>query len=408
MEKKIKVAIWDDREDQLNALLESIENVTKSISDVEVLRCTPKEISLLVQELESRLSSNSSAPIPFLDELDVLCIDYDLRALEGQSWLTADALAGLVHAFSDCPYVVALNRPPRVAFDLTMLGGWDGLADLQTIPAAISRPAFWMPPEYREPQFRPWEWLDLRTVKATFLERIAELEAEADNGEADIFQFFGFDKEKTWEFSWRALGALSNRVRGEDPRLTFSEYLKDGVRALPPEKLLDISLDKPSTRKVALRLIAFELSRWLREQVLAGQDVLVDVPHLVARAPWLLGKDQSLNSWNRGIGQGIVSDWINLYSFKRTAWTGRACFTWSGLQGDRRFTSTTAEGEISDTSPPQYGDFVFLEDASCFAEKSRAQSFTASFGNIWDERYVMKEELLTADLPYGPQVRFAI
>lgn len=407
--RKLRVAIWDDRQDQLKALLSALKAATSGVADIDVVDCSPHEISQHVDNLKSAYSASVPERIPFLDDLDVLCIDYDLRMLEGQTWLTADVLAGLVRAYSDCACVIALNRPPRVAFDLTMVGSWDGPGDIQTIPAVIASESFWTPPlaEF-PPRFRCWGWPEFRVAKEILFRQIADLEAIDDIAGQDVFAFFGFDRDHKFEFSYRALGALSPKVKSEDPRLTFADFLETGVRALPPEKLREISLSRESTRRVACRLVAFELGRWLREQVLAAQDVLVDVPHLAARAPWLIGGDKTdVKTWNDRVFGSFDEHWMSAYSFPKDHWLGRRAYFWSKIQSDHRFVPNS-EGDIKDTEPQTYGDFVFLEDASSFAPRTMAREFTASFGNVWDQRFVMDASLIDPSRPYGPLVRFAV
>ena len=412
--RQIRVAIWDDRPEQLASLRRDVDRAIEGNSGVEIVNFDEASIKAGVEWLESMFDSKGVASDGSLSSIDVLCIDYDLRAIEKHSWLTADTLAGLVRAFTECPCVVVLNRPPRVAFDLTLVGAWEGPGDLQLLPGLLGRPVFWgAETEARKESelvFKPWHWLDLFAVRGQTQAKLDALEKYGpDLADMDIFAFLEFPDEVRSRLSWRALGALSNAIASDDPRLTFESFIKNGARCLLPERFEQISIRDDASRPVALRIIAFELGRWVREQVVAGQDVLVDLPHLIARAPWLFkGSQLDRSAWNRlaALGgdcfaQGLVPDWLIEYRYARQEWTGREVFLWESLQRDPRFA-------MSDSDVPEagFGDFVFAEDCSEFVSMGAARTFIAGFGNLWDQRYVALDP--EAGFPYGPLVRFAL
>ena len=55
-------------------------------------------------------------------------------------------------------------------------------------------------------------------------------------------------------------------------------------------------------RGVVARVAAGEVDRWVRRDLLGPQDLLVDVPHLLMRMPFLLGRDANEpERWNDAV-----------------------------------------------------------------------------------------------------------
>ena len=410
----LRVAIWDDRKEELEALSAKVEACLNIEGRWELVRCSAAEITESVTEIEGFVEKlqffGDSALVKLISGFDVLCIDYDLRTLNGHQWLTADSLAGLVRVFTNCPCVIVLNRPPRTAFDLTMLAGWDGPADLQVPQVSITRPEFWTADvKSQAGAFRPWSWLRKRNARARSEKRIEALR-KVDWKEANVFDFLDISDIAKSRLSQRAIGALSPSISSEQ-RLTLHDFIISGMRVLLPDscvKLQDAYGGDDKVYEVAIRALAFDLARWFREQLVAGQDIYVDMPHLIARCPWLLGPDKiaDLSEWNGSINSldrvFEREPWLAEYLVNQSYWGDRECFDWPRLQSDPRLSSGAAI--LSQIELPS---FVFQEDSSCFAEDEESEGYLADFGNLWDRRYIRKNRD-DVDANYGPLIRLAL
>lgn len=57
-----------------------------------------------------------------------------------------------------------------------------------------------------------------------------------------------------------------------------------------------------------LRVAVCGLRRWLERVVVPSQNILIDLPHLLQRDPWLVSRREDLEQWNRHPGYWFPDD----------------------------------------------------------------------------------------------------
>jgi hypothetical protein len=163
-----------------------------------------------------------------------------------------------------------------------------------------------------------------------------------------------------------------------------------------------LSVKKPI---FAARTAVARMAKWLSRIVLGGQDVLVDVPHLLARMPYLrnpaLEEPKTVDDWNQLVARGVdaVHNDIVAQTLWTTgrAWIGKDAFWWSELA------PINLVDELRDAYDfDQLPDMVFAEDTSKFIPADGASEFRAGFHNIYDRRYI---ERPNATVIYAPRKR---
>lgn len=136
--------------------------------------------------------------------------------------------------------------------------------------------------------------------------------------------------------------------------------------------------------------------------MLGPQDVLVDIPHLIQRCPFLLGGDISdRKTWDQAVN-GSLNNLKELVPtaawFCASDWLTRPAVWWHQLQQHGPFGEARAAFDFGNVP-----DFVFLEDASRFGPFDEAREFRAGFHNIYDRRYLK----IFPGIRYAPQRRLA-
>lgn len=342
---------------------------------------------------------------------DVAIVDNDLTVLELEgARLTAETIIGYLRAFSDIPYIVSLNKNLHVDFDLRYLfGDYQSLADLALNTKHLENERLW-DTEARE-EFAPWYWPQLAEAVKRRREQLRFLETRF---EEPVWEAMGFPVEAEEYLSLRARSTLSSTER--DARDVSFEVFFDTSRALPPseiKKLKELSSKKEAefARTAVRRIAAYEVDRWIRRDVLGTQDVLIDVAHLVAQMPFLLGeKAGDLDRWNEavvreerpfGLDGLLFEAHLEPASFDHSMWVPGPCFWWPTLKSDDALTGRFFEADGN------WPDAVFCEDVSRFVsvtEDGEAESpreFQAEIEGSWARRYIAH----VGDYLYSPRIR---
>ena len=327
------------------------------------------------------------------DNKDILIIDYDLIYIDDDNARhTGESIGRLARLYSDCSVVVVFNQFLQFDFDLSLRGHIASHADLNLTAKLIAQPGLWTGPPWHS--FRPWSWQCLSRAVVSQRAREAVLARDLDNSIADAF---GMRLVDAMGLSDTAFGFLApNAVEFDQlAEMTFRSFIKTTADVRDTESLLSID------DSAAIRFGAARIGKWLEREVLGPQDVLIDVPHLLQRFPFLLGSDVSdVDAWNETIHQAerLKEEIDEDYWFGPADCLSRPAVWGRRLEEDKRFIERRAAFDYSDVP-----DIVFLEDGSIFDQFSNGKQFRAGFHNFFDERFVK----CFSGISYGPQRRLA-
>ncbi|WP_404406198.1 hypothetical protein [Pelagibacterium halotolerans] len=421
----LKILLCDDREVERGKTQGLIED-TLGNAEHHVTAWDNTELSDALRTLfgivKSRLDENASSAVATctFDDYDLVIIDNNLSALElFETRLTAESIAGYLRAFSRVPYVVSLNKNPYVDFDLRFLmGDYSTRADVAIRTEHLQNDWLWHRKDNGSPdEFRPWYWPCLSQVSSSRQQQIEYVKEHLDD---PILPTLGFDARAAAGLSRHTEGALSPEVGPEtgadaskDPlKVTFRDFFRHSNRSLPlydeRETLLQNGEDD-----IISRVVAAEWDVLMRRDIVGAQAVLVDLPHLLARMPFLLGPGaKSLDSWNNcllsdappfGLDKDIYDRVLSPARFQHDLWSQRPAFWWTTLEDNPELRRLFYE------SKGEWGDFVFCEDTSKFAPRrskggQKVYEFAAEFESEWDRRFIQKID----GYNYSPNSRFAL
>lgn len=418
----MKVLVCDDRKrgagEHVQRMIEktprhetvllSAVDLTNAIKDFFKWRVEP-----VLRGDYSRQTQEDRASI-FMSDFDIAILDNNLSELDlGGTRQTAESIAGYLRAFGNIPYIVSLNKNPHVDFDLRhLVGDYETLADLAVNETHLSNLALWTgDPDDATDDFLPWYWPALNDAPAR---RRAQIRFVAEHFDKPILKSLEFPASASHSLSRHAKGALSPEAELV-AKVTFKTFFVKACRSLPiradREKLARAVPKEDPARTVTSRVAAGELDRWFRRNLLGPQDVLVDLPHLLMRLPFLLGpRAQHLECWNQaltavepphGLSREIYRKHIQCAGFPYDVWTKSPCFWWRELKSDTELNRMFFEDES------QWADVVFCEDLSRFKPRTKGADgqleFAADFDGTWNRRHV-------ANLPakqYIPKSRLA-
>ena len=360
-------------------------------SDNTVVQEATKEV--LARQAALRAGrGRTKVPCPF-DNAEILVLDYDLLHIDKNNMRhTGEALARLVRMFSNPQVVVVVNQFREAQFDLSLRGHLASHADLNLDAEFLGKSGLWADPPWEG--FRPWHWQTLSCAVDTQKARQAVVKKRIDE---PIVNVLGMQHEDAARLSDTAFGFIAPNAKswGELQKQTFKSFIHAPANDRDALALIEHDPD------AACRFLAARIGKWLERQVLGPQDVLVDVPHLIQRYPFLLGDDVSeLDAWNAAIHNDEevrkqVPDgcWFGLPKFLSRPAIWRHRFEdEAGVSGLRRsFDFSTVPA------------FVFLEDTSTFAPMDRTKEFRAGHHNAFDRRFVKCLD----GIAYAPQRRLA-
>lgn len=415
----MKVLVCDDIKGRGERVKKAIEDAAGH--ETELLSGTLLEREIKELFRRSRLVLDSKIPPQVMDgetssftsDFDVAILDNNLSALEiGGARQTAESIAGYLRAFGHIPYIVSLNKNPHVDFDLRYLVGDHGTyADLAVNGDHLSNRALWTgkPGDAPDDGFFPWYWPPLNDVATRRRRQIRFVQERLDEL---IFESINLSSASVC-LSRHAKGSLSPEAV-DVSEVTFKDFFVTACRSLPigeeREKLAKATSDE-TVRCVVSRVVAGELDRWFRRDILAPQDLLVDLPHLLVRMPFLIGPDaQNVDRWNDaltakkspyGLSKEIYEMHLQDSEFVHDIWTQAPSFRWRELKSNAELNRMFFGDDA------QWAEAVFCEDTSRFVLRKGSKlppaEFAAEFEGAWNRRYV-------ADLPskhYAPKSRLA-
>ena len=327
------------------------------------------------------------------DRVDILVIDYDLVHIDDDNTeYTGESLARLARMFSNCTAVVVLNQFGPIDFDLSLRGHLTSHADLNIDVERLATPGLWRNPPWDG--YRPWSWQTLSQAVET---QRAREKAMREYMGLPIVEMFGMQLDDVSRLSDSAFGFIAPSADDFEAleKQTFRSFLSTTANGLDSKSLLKTDLP------AAVRFGAARIGRWLEREVLGPQDVLIDVPHLLQRFPFLLGEDaRNVNAWNDAIHctdrlKHVIDD---SYWFQPAECLSRPAVWCQRLEADENIIEQRTNFDFS--SVPR---IAFMEDCSVFADIVEGREFRAGFHNAYDRRFVKCLE----GVRYGPQRRFA-
>ena len=408
----MKILICDDKPSQCEQTRSTID----SRCDAEILAGADLKngLTALFETVANILNGNGSTSmesvISDFDGFDVLIVDNNLTGLglDGAR-LTAETIIGYLRAFTDAPYIISLNKNLSVDFDLRFLfGDYQSLADLALNTGHLSNYRLWQPESGEG--FAPWYWPRLADAA---VRRKAQIDFIEDKLEMPVWDALGFPTEADDYLSLRAKSPLSS-TEGSVREAPIEVFL-DSSRALPPAEIKKLKMLASEGAHFAMKavrqLLAYEVDRWLRRDVWGTQDVLIDLPHLVAQMPFLLGENAGdLDCWNEaivceeppfGLDASMFENHLAAARFDHRMWVPGPCFWWPTLKLDDALTEHFFKAEDN------WPDAVFCEDVSRFVHMAGAgeadspREFEADIEGSWARRYIA----YVGDYLYSPRSR---
>lgn len=401
----MKILVCDDQMDGC----EMAVNLIPSEHDVHGLY--GQDLKEALRELfntVSRLGTNDVEPIKpnqFAD-FDAVILDNDLSVLEFEgAMLSAETMIGYIRASTDIPYVVSLNKNSEVDFDMRYLfGDYQSLADLAVNTRHLECSRLWG--DVADDSFAPWYWPGLpRAVER----RRKQVDFVREHLEVSIWSELAVPELVAEHLSKRAQAALG----GPDSQYstTFREFF-DGTHALLPRTRKIIGdragRDDVVARAILSRIVAADVDRWVRRDLLGPQDMLIDLPHLIARMPYLLGDNASdVGCWNSAIQEMdapfgmdpiIYAKHVRSARFDADIWVPSPSFWWPNLNSDEELFDLFMESE-------KWPSATFCEDISKFLlmdGEAEIHEIEVEMESSWPRRHVAR----VPGRQYSPPSRF--
>ena len=376
--------------------------------------------------LQGPRKADVSAAASKFDGYDLVILDNNLTELDIKGTrMTAESIIGYVRAFSEAPYVVSLNKNPDVDFDLRHLAGdYFTRADLAVNSNHLSIPALWKGhSDNSMGKFAPWYWRPLLEAPE---QRRGQIKTVATELARPVLESLGFSPGNAAALLPLARGSLTPSApldgRGSEPTaiesITFLDVFLGKERSLPALQdrrvIAEAAKDgNARARQIVSRVVAADVEHWLRCDVLAPQDTLVDVPHLLMRLPPILGKEVvEVSAWNRavrstsepyGLDDITYGTHIASWRFQHDVWGLPPCFWWLDIQED-----TALDKQFRDAGRYDWVDAVFCEDTSqfvCRTTRTNAPTeFVTQLEGSWERRYVQQ----MPGFKYAPKTRLAL
>lgn len=361
------------------------------------------------------------------DGADLVLLDYGLTALEwgkGGPRLTADHIAGYIRAFSDCAYVVSLNRLADVDFDLKyLIGDFETKSDLALNTPHLEQPGLWngLP----DPgDFCPWYWPRLNLAANRRRDQISALEGRLN---VPLLEILGIPEAVTPHLSNQAVAFLSPQAEEASVGAPASRFdvrhttawhhfrssnrtlvkndREDLVQSFGGNLMSDDIPASPELQRIVARVVAAELEFWFRRDVMGSQRLLIDAPHLQARYPFRRGAANSVETWDAtaqefeaapyGLDQELFSAIPKEALYLQSPWIDRPAFWLPLIERDNNVS------DLMDSSE-RNTNLVFCEDTRRFRQRNESFRFQTEIGKGIDVRYVEVE-----GATYSPRTLFA-
>jgi len=285
---------------------------------------------------------------------------------------------------------VGVNQFGDNTFDLTLRGHPESFADLNIGSKHLHCPGLWQD-AWKE--FRPWHWPLLPQAVESFERRIEELAPAMDQPILSWLQFPPVAAQLLPRDTTQFIAKSTPPAQ-----TTFAQFVEESGNGLRGRR------DRTS-REGKIRIAAARISKWLERLVLAGQDILVDAPHLCARYPSLLkASSRTAATFDRTASFGKI-DTLGIHypkiakaAFPKPNWISRPAWFWPTLS------SLDSIEEVKEPWKSKQPDLAFCEDISRFKPKAACHEFVADLPSPFARRYAAR----VSGVDYRPDVRFSL
>lgn len=394
-----RVIVCDDDQDRLKAWCKQIQRVLPD-ADVQALEVHHFVGGLQALKHRRRTSAGGAQTdaAQVFDEADVLVIDSDLTPdpsaefPEGHDVIVQELtsefggeVAHLARMYTTVGAIVVVNELHHSAtFDLTLQERRFGIADAYVTGDDVRDPGLWTGTLSEDAKFRPWSWprLDLLPALISTSSASAELDQPWTAG-------IGINLEvcrSLWTMSQlESLGVASVDKLYEMTLLDFARLEPFGLRRR--EKITQL--------KQLQRISVCALRRWLDRILIPAQNILIDLPHLLERQPWLAANRVDLHHRAH-----LAAYWSDTECTVATVAHNSAA---SALTG-RNVWNTPELPERPSGEETLPSDPVFCEDTSQFQSIENVQDFVSDIEGSHARRFVQR----MPNVSYAPINRLAL
>jgi hypothetical protein len=248
--------------------------------------------------------------------------------------------------------------------------------------------------------FRPSHWPLLPSLHEDFTTRVDDLSGKLKE---PIFEFLQIPLTVSQLFPREVIEFVASKRGLQDYQsTTFEEFLNGSPHGLQGK---DAKAMQSLPDSVVCRIAASRIGKWVDRLLLAGQEILVDAPHLIRRFPSLLtGAQRDIGAFNATARFGPPAETgvdvakLDKFQFPALHWCSRSTWFWEELRKSEEIL------EVRDPWSREQVDWEFCEDASSFFPRTECRPFEAELPTSDTRRWIR----LFEGVDYEPQVRFAL
>jgi len=321
-----------------------------------------------------------------IDQSDIFIVDFDL--VEKDPNLDGEDLSYAVNCFSLCKFVIGLNKFGKKKFDFNLNRYPESYSNINIGNEHLVGTGLWGDgPD----GFFPWSNFDINQFLGNRSRRMDQIEPEFNSSFVEVLKL----NDLLPLMSQKAIEFIQGQRPVQDEDL--GNEMNEGVMNL--EFIKNLSFDDIAknslkgrdvihNKKLKIKIAEFRLYKLFRDLILPGQDILVDIPHLILRYPSLLNGDlKNIEDWNKLISNSnevLHNEQILPHSYDFSYWLPRPVYNWNELSEDLNIK------EVKEPWLREEISFEFCEDASKFFPKDETIPFKANVESTFDIRFIKK------------------